>query len=74
MLKRLTNGDTHLRGLAPEQLSYAETWLRFRAVSDTVSALTGPAIELKISLADGAVCNHCACSLVSDLDILQISF
>ena len=40
--KRATSGEAHPRGLAP---AHTETSQRWRAVGNTVSALTGPEIE-----------------------------
>ena len=46
MLKRLTSGVAHLR-LAPELTAPKEQSQQWRAISDTVSDLTGPRIQPK---------------------------
>ena len=43
--KRVTRGGAHLRDLVPERHSSEETFQRWRNVGDTLSDLTGPAIE-----------------------------
>ena len=50
--KRVTNGESHLRCFAPGQHCSEETSQRWRAVADTVSELTGTAIEPQTSHID----------------------
>ena len=50
MLKRVTRGEAHLRGLAPGQHSYEETSQRWRVVGDIVSDLTGLGIARTAAL------------------------
>ena len=46
------SGGTHLRSLAPGQLSSEETLQRWQAIGDTVSDLSEPGIEPQTSRTD----------------------
>ena len=63
-LKRVTSSGDHLRGLAPEQLSFKETSLRWRPVGDTVSDSTCPVIEPLTSRTNTGVYNQCSIRVV----------
>ena len=62
--KRVTSGGTHLRGLASGQHSAEKTSQRWRAVSDTVSDLTGLGIEPQTFRIDSNAFKHYADWLV----------
>ena len=61
----LTSAVNHLRTLAPVQLSFENMSQGWRALSNTVSAMTGPVIESTTSAAHSAVLNHCRNRTVS---------
>ena len=64
MPERVTSDGIRLRSLAPGPHSSKETPQRQRAIDDTVSALTGPAIEPEAFRADIDAFNHKADSLI----------
>ena len=52
MLKRVTSGWAHCRGLAPAQQGYEKTSQRWRVVGDTASDLTDLGFEPQASCTD----------------------
>ena len=59
-----TSGEDHFRGLAPRQHSSEETSQRWRAVGDSLFALTGAEIEPQTFRTDSNALNNSANRLI----------